>query len=63
MALIAWMAVNQGLELKEFGENSPNLGIPKYPFAFFLSIGCAVMCIEFFRDLMRLAAPSSKEWE
>lgn len=55
VGLIAWMGVQQGLELKEVAERSSNLGIPRYPFAFFLAFGSAVMCIEFIRDLMRLA--------
>ena len=54
MALIAWMGYQRALELMEIGDNSPNLAIPKYPFAIFLSIGCAVMCIEFAKDLWRL---------
>ena len=54
LALIAWMGYQQGLELKEVAERSANLGIPRYPFAFFLAFGCVVMCIEFIRDLMRL---------
>ncbi len=63
MILITWMAVDQGLELREVGEKSANLGIPKYPFAFFLAFGCAVMCIEFCRDLVRQFARSPKKWE
>jgi TRAP-type C4-dicarboxylate transport system permease small subunit len=55
VGLVAWMGLQQGLELKEVAERSSNLGIPRYPFAFFLAFGCAVMCIEFIRDLMRLA--------
>jgi TRAP-type C4-dicarboxylate transport system permease small subunit len=54
MALIAWMGYQRALELMMIGDNSPNLMIPKYPFAIFLSIGCAVMCIEFAKDLWRL---------
>ncbi len=62
MGLIAWMGVMTGLELWEVGEKSSNLHIPKYPFAFFLALGCVVACIEYVRDLMELAM-SSKERE
>ena len=55
LGLMAWMGYKNGCELIEVGEKSGNLGIPHYPFAFFLSIGCLVMCVEFMRDLIRLA--------
>ena len=54
MALITWMGFDKALELLEVGEASPNLGIPDYPFVFFLVLGSAVMCIEYIRDLIRL---------
>jgi TRAP-type C4-dicarboxylate transport system permease small subunit len=54
MFLIAWMGTKKAFELKEVGEASPNLGIPEYPFVFFLVLGSAVMCIEYIRDLIRL---------
>jgi TRAP-type C4-dicarboxylate transport system permease small subunit len=54
MALITWMGFKKALELKEVGEASPNLQIPDYPFVFFLAFGCAVVCLEFIRDLLRL---------
>jgi TRAP-type C4-dicarboxylate transport system permease small subunit len=54
MILITWMGLEKALELKEVGEASPNLGIPDYPFVFFLTIGCTVMCIEYIRDIIRL---------
>jgi TRAP-type C4-dicarboxylate transport system permease small subunit len=52
MILIAWIGALRALELKEVAEASPNLGIPIYPFAFFLVLGCIVMCIEYIRDLV-----------
>jgi len=54
MILITWMGWRKAMELKEVGEASPNLGIPDYPFVFFLTLGCAVMCIEYIRDIVRL---------
>jgi hypothetical protein len=54
MALITCMAIIKALELIESGDASTNLGIPIYPFVFFLVLGCAVMCIEYIRDLIRL---------
>jgi TRAP-type C4-dicarboxylate transport system permease small subunit len=52
MILITWIGALRALELKEVAEASPNLGIPTYPFAFFLVLGCIVMCIEYIRDLI-----------
>lgn len=54
MALITWMGFQKALELMEVGEASPNLGVPDYPFVFFLVLGCMVMCIEYIRDLILL---------
>ena len=54
MGLITYMGFLRSLELVEFGEASPNLGVPHYPFVFFLVLGCIVMCIEYIRDLLRL---------
>jgi TRAP-type transport system small permease protein len=54
MGLITYMGFVRALELVEFGEASPNLGLPIYPFVFFLVLGCLVMCIEYVRDLLRL---------
>lgn len=54
MGLITYMGIQRSLELVEFGEASPNLGVPHYPFVFFLVLGCTLMCIEYIRDLLRL---------
>jgi TRAP-type C4-dicarboxylate transport system permease small subunit len=54
MVLITWIGTERAFELKEVGEASPNLGIPFYPFAFFLVLGCLVMCIEYVRNLISL---------
>lgn len=54
MVLITWIGALRALELKQVAEASPNLGIPTYPFAFFLVFGCFVMCIEYIRDLISI---------
>ncbi len=54
MALITWMGVEKALELMAAGEVSPNLVLPTYPFVFFLVLGCAVMCVEFIRDIIMI---------
>ena len=56
MILITWMGVEKAFELRAVGEASPNLQIPAYPFAFFLVLGCVVMCIELIRDIMGFIA-------
>lgn len=56
MVLITWMGVRRALELMAVGGASPNLKVPAYPFVFFLAFGCAVMCIQYLADLVRLVA-------
>ena len=52
MILITWMGFEKAIEVMEAGEASPNLSVPSYPFVFFLVLGCAIMCIEFIRDIV-----------
>jgi TRAP-type transport system small permease protein len=52
MILITWMGFEKALEILEAGETSPNLTLPNHPFVFFLVLGCAIMCIEFIRDII-----------
>lgn len=54
MALIAYRGYVRAFEIREFGEATSNLGIIKYPFAFFVVFGCAALSIEYLRDLIRL---------
>jgi TRAP-type C4-dicarboxylate transport system permease small subunit len=54
MSLIAYRGFVRAFEIKEFGEATSNLGIIKYPFAFFVVFGCAALSIEYLRDLIRL---------
>lgn len=61
MILIAWMGIVNALDLMEAGEGSPNLGIPDYPFAFFLVLGCIITCIEFARDCIQMIMDLKEE--
>lgn len=54
MALITWMGFETAIEMMESGESSPNLTLPSYPFVFFLVIGCAVLSIEFVKDIFQI---------
>ena len=54
MALFTWKGIEKGLEFIATGENSPNLGLPSYPFAFYMSFGCLVMCLEYLRNIFQL---------
>jgi TRAP-type transport system small permease protein len=54
MILITWMGYEKAIEILEAGEASPNLTLPSHPFVFFLVLGCAIMCIEFIRDIIFL---------
>ncbi|MFC1494265.1 TRAP transporter small permease [Thermodesulfobacteriota bacterium] len=61
MILITWMGFEKAFEMINTGESSPNLALPSYPFVFFLVLGCAVMCIEFIKDII-LTLKSKKEY-
>jgi len=54
MCLITWMGFEKAMDLMASKDTPPNLGIPVYPFAFFLVLGCILMCIEYLRDLLQL---------
>jgi TRAP-type C4-dicarboxylate transport system permease small subunit len=54
LALFTWKGIEKALEFIETGENSPNLGFPNYPFAFFMSFGCLVLCLEYLRNIIRV---------
>lgn len=56
MLLVTWMGIMQAIDLKNNGEISTLLKVPDYPFAGFLVLGCAVLSLEFFIDLI---APES----
>ena len=52
MILIVWMGFEKAFEMMGTRESSPNLAVPSYPFVFFLVLGCAVLCIEFIKDII-----------
>lgn len=60
MSLITYRGYVRAFEIKEFGEATSNLGIIKYPFAFFVVFGCAALSIEYLRDLIRLLFTKQK---
>ena len=61
MGLITYMGIMRAFELVEYQEASPNLGVPIYPFVFFLVLGCVVMCIEYVRDLLRIFGEKTED--
>jgi TRAP-type C4-dicarboxylate transport system permease small subunit len=54
MAVVTWMGVLKAFDSMASGDKPMNLSVPQYPFVFFLALGCAVMCIEFFRDILQI---------
>ncbi|GAB6907280.1 putative TRAP transporter, DctQ-like membrane protein [Desulfosarcina cetonica] len=60
MLLIAYRGFIRALEIKAFGEATSNLGIIKYPFAFFVVLGCVALSIEYLRDLIGLFGAKQK---
>lgn len=60
MGLFVWMTTLRAMELKEYAEASSNLGIPKFPFAYFVVIGFAVLGLEYIRDLIRMVKAKKK---
>jgi len=53
MILISWKGFETALESMEAGDSPMNLPVPEHPFVFFMAFGCAIMCIEFLRDILR----------
>ena len=52
MILIVWMGFEKAFEMMGTRESSPNLTVPSYPFVFFLVLGCAVLCLEYIKDII-----------
>jgi TRAP-type C4-dicarboxylate transport system permease small subunit len=46
LALITWMSIERGFELKTVNEVSGTLQIPVYPFVFVVALGSAAMGLE-----------------
>lgn len=61
MILISWKGFEKAMESMETGDSPMNLPVQIYPFVFFLAFGCGVMCIEFFRDILRSIEKLKKE--
>lgn len=61
MILITWMGIEKALESLASGDKPMNLPIPQYPFVFFMAFGCGVLCIEFFRDILKILGKNSKK--
>ena len=53
MLLITYKGYHKILEAYESGEKPMNLPVPDWPFAIFMTIGCAVLCIEYIRDIIK----------
>lgn len=54
MLLLTWKGFETAVEAMESGDSPMNLPVPDHPFIFFLALGCGIMCIEFFRDILRM---------
>lgn len=54
MLLITWKGFEAAVEAMKAGDSPMNLPVPDHPFIFFLAFGCGIMCIEFFRDILRM---------
>jgi TRAP-type mannitol/chloroaromatic compound transport system permease small subunit len=61
MAVISWMGFEKAFESMATGDSPMNLPVPQYPFVFFLAIGCAIMCIEFVRDILQASIINTKK--
>ena len=53
-ALISWQAVDGGLSQMRSTVESGAFGLPLWPFYFFLSLGCAITCLVFLADLLKI---------
>lgn len=60
LGLITWMGFEKAMESMATGDKPMNLPIPQYPFVFFMALGCGVMCIELFRDILKTFGKTTK---
>jgi TRAP-type C4-dicarboxylate transport system permease small subunit len=50
--LIGWQSLRYALELKQSGEVSSTLGMPVYPFALGIALGCGLLALVLFSDFL-----------
>jgi TRAP-type mannitol/chloroaromatic compound transport system permease small subunit len=61
MILVCWKGFEKAVESMETGDSPMNLPVQIYPFVFFLAFGCGILCLEFFRDILRSIVKLKKE--
>ncbi len=61
LAIISWMAFEKAFESMATGDCPMNLPVPQYPFVFFLALGCAIMCVEFVRDMLQASTKNTQK--
>ncbi|MBN2282515.1 MAG: TRAP transporter small permease [Deltaproteobacteria bacterium] len=49
--IISWQSFMYGLSLRATGEVSLTIQLPIYPFAFGISLGCAVVCLVLIKEI------------
>ena len=50
--LIGWQSLRYALELRQSGEVSSTLGMPGYPFALGIALGCALLALVLFTEFL-----------
>lgn len=50
--LIGWQSLRYALELKHSGEVSSTLGMPVYPFALGIALGCGLLALALFSEFL-----------
>jgi TRAP-type C4-dicarboxylate transport system permease small subunit len=61
LGLIVWRCVENAFVIKDSNEVANLIQVPIFPFAIFLSLGCAVLCVEYLRDLIKLFGENAEK--
>lgn len=59
--LISWQSLMYGLELKRSGEVSLTLGMPVYPFALGIAVGCGLLTLSLFAESLSAVGKAAQK--
>jgi TRAP-type C4-dicarboxylate transport system permease small subunit len=58
--MVTWKGYEKAMEALETGDKPMNLAVPDWPFILFMTLGCAVLSIEYIRDIARIFISKKK---
>lgn len=60
LVLITWKGYDKIIETYQGGDKPMNLPVADWPFVIFMTIGCAALCIEYLRDIIKVFLKEQK---